>query len=145
MRNLLLILGFTGLLLSGCQTSVSGDHDTEWSFLSGPGSDSMLKTSDSFVVDSARVQGDSLILFVQYAGGCKEHAFTPYGSDYILKSEPPQIDLWFHHDANEDHCKALINRRLAFNVNAAAERLQGRGTLRIHSHPEGTPLPLQYP
>ena len=139
------LVGFA-LLLQACQTSepAVGGGDSTWSFIQRTTADSLERISDDFRLDSAALKGDSLILFVEYGGGCKEHVFTPYCSDYVLESFPPQIDLWFHHDANDDRCKAIIHQRLAFDVKPAAARLQGEGTLRIHGSGDSI-LRVQYP
>lgn len=146
MRKRTLTAAMLGMMLTACQTTDPTDSgSTAWSFITISEADSILRTSDNFQVDSAKVQDDSLILFASYTGGCKEHAFTPYCSNYILKSNPPQIDLWFHHEANGDDCKALIHERLTFDLKPAVEMLQGKGTLWIQPHPEDALLNLQYP
>jgi hypothetical protein len=145
MPRCLMIGTVFSLWLAACQSSgPSVPRSTSWSFLSRPEADTALKGSDPFRLDSARVEGDSLILFVAYGGGCRQHVFSPFSSDYVLKSLPPQVDLWFVHDADGDACEAFIHRRLAFDVRPAAEKLQGEGTLRLHA-PGDSLLLLPYP
>ncbi len=77
--------------------------------------DSLL--ADAYRIDSARVKQDSLILQVQHGGGCAVHFFALYmAPDAFMESFPPQANLYLHHNANGDACKALITQRLAISL-----------------------------
>lgn len=74
------------------------------------------KTNDSFTVDNAIVEGDNLVMYVTYGGGCKEHEFKAYASDIYMKSMPPKLGLNIEHNANEDLCKALVKDTVVFDI-----------------------------
>lgn len=78
--------------------------------------DSLSRASDPYLLESAVVEGDSLIVVVRMGGGCSEHVFTPYIRNMIYLSSPPGIDLLIHHASNRDQCLALIGKRLAFDL-----------------------------
>ncbi len=71
---------------------------------------------DPATIVSAAVEGDSLSLEVQYGGGCEEHGFALYASDMFLESEPVQVMASLAHDAKGDKCKALVTRKLRFDL-----------------------------
>ncbi|MEJ2616005.1 MAG: NigD-like C-terminal domain-containing protein [Ignavibacteriaceae bacterium] len=62
------------------------------------------------------VSGDYLILKVQYSGGCKEHEIKVYTTGAILKTNPPQAELFISHNADNDSCEALITKELKINL-----------------------------
>jgi hypothetical protein len=72
---------------------------------------------DYYRLDSLRITGEMLSIFVQYGGGCKEHVFELLSDGNIIESNPPQINLHLKHNSNHDFCKALIFQELKFNVN----------------------------
>lgn len=104
--------------------------------------DSVLKDSDPYRLDSASIEGDSLIVHVTFGGGCEEHVFTLYSSEYTYLSLPGGRDLWLHHEGNDDHCKARLYRRLAFSLGAIGGTEPG-GFLQIQRHPSDSGQPLR--
>lgn len=77
----------------------------------------MANTGAMYNVDSMRVNNDTLSVFVNYSGGCKEHSFDLYSNGMFAKSLPPQLSLCLKHTSNEDACRKLIIQELKFNVN----------------------------
>ncbi|MFM9985032.1 MAG: hypothetical protein ACKVOK_07330 [Flavobacteriales bacterium] len=73
-------------------------------------------STDPFEIVSTRVSGDSLLIQVQYGGGCKDHGFKMTTNLMWLKSKPPQLNIYLEHENNEDNCRALMNRTLAFDL-----------------------------
>lgn len=51
-----------------------------------------------------RLQGDSLMVRVQYSGGCREHGFTLNHQAFA----PMAAELWLEHDDHDDACEALV-------------------------------------
>lgn len=64
----------------------------------------------------ATIVGDSLILNVQYGGGCGEHAFELRQKGPMMKSLPPKQMLEVVHRTAGDPCRALILQRQAFDL-----------------------------
>jgi hypothetical protein len=101
----------------------------------GAGTDLFLDAVD---VDSVWVMGgETLRLQVTYGGGCETHTFRLVGKDAfgvptlgagLLPASSPlpdpgptaPLDVYLIHDANEDACRSLVSRTLAFDVSAAS-------------------------
>lgn len=73
-------------------------------------------STDAFNIESQEVKGDSLIIEVQYGGGCKEHEFRMNTNLAWMKSLPPKLNLWLEHECNDDMCRALVYQRLAYDL-----------------------------
>jgi hypothetical protein len=73
-------------------------------------------TTDPFTLVSQRTSGDSLILEVQYGGGCKEHDFDMFTNRLWMKSMPPQLNLFLEHENHDDHCRALLTETIVFDL-----------------------------
>lgn len=72
--------------------------------------------NDPVTVKGVEVSLHSLIIEVEYGGGCKNHAFELYTNKALMKSNPAQLNLWLSHDANGDNCEALVSTKLTFDV-----------------------------
>ncbi len=84
--------------------------------------------TDSFRLLESNVEGDNLILLVQYGGGCREHEWKLKTNGAYAKSLPPQITLNLEHNANSDMCRALVTDTLKFNL----EPLRYPGNLELY-------------
>ena len=74
-------------------------------------------STDPFKVLSAEISDqDSLIVEVEYGGGCKEHQFKLITTGMLKKSMPPQCTVYLEHENNEDMCRALIRQKCAFYI-----------------------------
>jgi len=81
-----------------------------------------LKT-DPITLISAKVDGDCLLLTLQYGGGCKEHQvdlalILPECGTPPLP--PPTFEI--RHNANNDACKALITKDYNFDISGIREK-----------------------
>jgi len=76
---------------------------------------------DSLRIDTASVDGDLLRLDVSYEGGCAEHAFTLYSSEYLTESLPPQTNTFLSHDAGGDTCTETVREELTFDLSPLKE------------------------
>ncbi|MFA5326379.1 MAG: NigD-like C-terminal domain-containing protein [Prolixibacteraceae bacterium] len=78
--------------------------------------------TDPVTVISGKVDGDFLILTLQYGGGCKDHQVN---LALILPEcgtpplPPPTFEI--RHNANGDACKALITKEYSFNISGLRE------------------------
>jgi len=79
--------------------------------------------TDPFNIDSVYILRDSLIVEVNYGGGCENHEFSLKSNGAYLKSKPVQLNLALEHKANNDMCRALLYKRLAFDI----KKTQGGG------------------
>lgn len=140
MKHTATILGIAAILLafSSCKKNKSATADTsgkdskqteqvkkepEWQPVvvnkgyEWPGS------TDAFNVTDVRVSGDTLLVDVNYGGGCKDHVFTMSTNGAYMKSLPPQMMLWLEHESNDDMCRAMIHTTLKFDLRSV--RYQG--------------------
>jgi len=118
----ILLLGLTCavyLAISACDTSKPTEPDPTL------GSDTIILTfgqptdmwpNDPFTLLSTDVSGDTLIVEVQYSGGCVEHDFklVCYGS--WMESLPVQVGILLSHNAHDDNCDAVITKTLRFDL-----------------------------
>lgn len=76
----------------------------------------LLKNNDSFSITNAFIWEDVLTVDVTYSGGCKEHDFQLVWDGTVIKTLPPQIDLFIIHNNNQDPCKAMVSNELQFTL-----------------------------
>ncbi len=95
-------------------------------------------STDPFTMLSQRTSGDTLFLKVQYGGGCKEHVFTMNTQLMWMKSLPPQLNLWLEHESNDDLCRALITKELAFDLKGVRSPTGNKVSLIINNDREKT-------
>jgi hypothetical protein len=74
--------------------------------------------NDQFNILDSKIEGDSLILTVQYGGGCENHTFSLFSNNMYMKSLPMQLNLFLEHKGNNDMCRALLTHRIAFDIKA---------------------------
>lgn len=72
--------------------------------------------TDPLTVEKAEIASDSLVLQVRFGGGCREHAFALVIGTAWRESYPVQVDALISHEANDDPCRALVGKRLAFSL-----------------------------
>lgn len=90
------------------------------------------------------VERNSLLVTVQYGGGCARHEFALRASHVFLESHPVQSPVTIRHNANGDLCRALLTRDLRFDLTALRDAWrrgyqQQSGTiiLRLRGYDEG--------
>lgn len=87
----------------------------------------VLNTGAAYNIDSMKINGDILSLFINYSGGCKEHSFELFSNAMYAKSLPPQLSLCLRHTNNGDSCRELVNQEIKFNVSKL--KYPGKNTL----------------
>ena len=83
---------------------------------------------DHFMLQQARMEGDTLILDIRFGGGCTTHEFLLVGNNVRLKSDPPQTNVVLAHDANGDACEALLSRSLRADVSPLRDAYRRNGS-----------------
>jgi hypothetical protein len=71
---------------------------------------------DPYEFRNMSVSGDTLVVEVQYAGGCAQHDFTLLVAPIFMESYPVQMSGSLAHDANGDMCRALVGRTLRIDL-----------------------------
>lgn len=91
----------------------------------------------------AELIGDNLRLKITYSGGCEYHYFAIFGSRAILLSNPPMMDIYLSHNANDDMCEAALSENILFDLTPLKNELQqnlGTGTIQLRIHEPGTDI-----
>lgn len=91
-------------------------------------------TGDPYAIDSVKINKDTLSVFVNYTGGCKNHNFDLFFNGKYAKSYPLKASLSLKHKANEDKCKKLVLHELKFNIAPIKESSTQTLTLIIGSN-----------
>jgi hypothetical protein len=92
---------------------------------------------DQFALDSAVVDGDSIWITIKYSGGCQVHTFALFMSPGIIKTNPPQVELYLRHSGHGDACRVLITQTIAFDIAPIHEHLAA-----YHGYTDGIWLDL---
>lgn len=71
---------------------------------------------DPYILDAARITGDTLVLRVDHGGGCRQHAFALVAWDGFLESVPVQVQAVLAHEDRDDPCDALVRSDLIFDL-----------------------------
>ncbi|MBV5349090.1 hypothetical protein JZU61_05500, partial [bacterium] len=92
-----------------------------------------LKT-DPLNLINAKIDGDCLVLTLQYGGGCKEHQIDLA----LIQPEcgtpplpPPTFEI--RHNANDDVCKALITKEYSFDISGIRENGKNKTDFILHT------------
>ena len=80
--------------------------------------------SDPFTITSAAIVADTLLVDVQYGGGCETHVFSYCWDGLFAESEPVQIWTKISHDGNDDPCDALPMEALEFDLSGLKQAYQ---------------------
>lgn len=101
---------------------------------------------DLLSITKTRIEKDSLIISVEYSGGCTKHEFKLFIGKWILKSNPPQAEIYISHNSNGDMCEAYISREIKFDLTllknwfTSGMNLKGELILRIHEPGNNEPF-----
>jgi NigD-like C-terminal beta sandwich domain len=71
---------------------------------------------DYLKVGEQYISGDFLHLKAEYVGGCKNHNIKIYTTSAIIKTNPPQAELFISHNSNGDSCAAVIIKNYVINI-----------------------------
>jgi hypothetical protein len=71
---------------------------------------------DGFGIDSSIVAGDTLLVYVNYSGGCREHDYFLFGTTGLEESIMPMVQAVLIHDGHADFCEAFLHRTLRFDL-----------------------------
>jgi len=71
--------------------------------------------SDEFIFNGMDIKSDSLILTVQYGGGCGPTSFELITDGLFMESDPVQLNIFLSF-TDEDPCEMLVTRDLCFDL-----------------------------
>lgn len=70
----------------------------------------------------AKINGDYLLLDIEFTGGCEQHRFNLYFNEVLMKSMPPKATLFLNHIDNNDKCESIVQKTLKFNIKKLKEK-----------------------
>lgn len=84
---------------------------------------------DPLSIESQSVKGNVLTLNVRHGGGCKEHRYGLAWDGRFTQTAAgePRAELTVLHDANNDRCKALVYKELAFDLSTLKQEWSEKG------------------
>jgi len=92
----------TTLINEACPNAVVVDSDSYASF-----------PNDAALITSVAIDGDCLLISVQYGGGCEDLEYNVVGQGAVMQSSPVQRDIRFSF-SDTDNCEALVTMELMF-------------------------------
>lgn len=124
------------LLLYGCtnQEEILQNNDACTKYVELNYSNYNSLKTDPLSLINAKIDGDCLILTLQYGGGCKEHQIDLA----LIQPEcgtpplpPPTFEI--RHNANDDVCKALITKEYSFDISGIREEGKNKIDFILHT------------
>jgi len=123
-RVLLLLIGL--IVVAGCGMQFGGDPivDHKSNDLDGQtGCEQIIIDEskfnsaiiDDFTIQNAFIVNDSLMVLVQYGGGCGTADFDLLTNGLFMESDPVQLDILLSF-IDDDPCEAAIQRMLCFDL-----------------------------
>ncbi|UCH11170.1 MAG: hypothetical protein JSU61_04585 [Fidelibacterota bacterium] len=88
---------------------------------------------DAVDIDSIAIHDDSLLVYVAFGGGCRDHDFFLFGSvgtEEAIALPWPIVHTLLLHDGHGDLCEAWFHRTLRFDL-APIRQLVGQGVVSI--------------
>ncbi|MHA7629302.1 hypothetical protein [Corallococcus sp. M7] len=84
---------------------------------------------DPIGIESQSVKGNVLTINVRHGGGCKEHRYGLAWDGRFTKTAAgePRAELTLIHDANNDRCKAMVYKELAFDLSTLKQEWSEKG------------------
>ena len=101
------------LAISACSEPSTEPVDAAFPTLSGGIADAR---QDALTVKDAMIDGDVLVMQVEYGGGCKDHLFALHLDGTFRESYPVQTGAMVSHNAQGDACDALVQETLTFDL-----------------------------
>jgi len=77
--------------------------------------------ADAITIDSAHIDGDTLIAHITHGGGCRTHDYQLVVGTAWMESFPVQAPGRVSHNAHSDPCKALLRRELRISLTPIAD------------------------
>jgi hypothetical protein len=95
-----------------------------------------LAETDEYTLNGADIASDSLMIEVQYGGGCGPESFELITNGLFMESNPVQLNVILAFDS-DDPCEMLVTRKLCFDLSNLAEHYNdsyqtNEGTIILH-------------
>lgn len=91
-----------------------------------------LISNDYLKINSIEFENKMLNASLSYSGGCREHYINLFSDNAIMKSNPPQVNFYFSHNANDDLCEAYITKKIIFDMSEFNKLIKGYNVVLIN-------------
>lgn len=97
--------------------------------------------SDFYTINSASIEGNELLLEIEYSGGCARHDFQFVGSPALSKSLPPQRAVRLIHKNGGDQCESIVYQTIRVDISdlAVAQTPGNQVILKLDQYSEDLP------
>ena len=75
--------------------------------------------TDEYIVNKANITGDSLMIEIQYGGGCGPVGYELYTDGLFMESNPVQLNILLAF-ADDDPCEMVVKKNLCFDLSDLA-------------------------
>ena len=101
----------------------------------------LTQKSDFYTIKSANIEGNNLLLEIEYSGGCARHDFKFVGSPALSKSLPPQRTVRLIHKDGGDECESIVYRTIRVDISelAVTQTPGSQVILKLEEYPEDLP------
>jgi hypothetical protein len=89
-----------------------------------------------FSILSAEIEGDVMSISVNYPGGKGFHDFDLVFNGIMMKSMPPQVNLFVRHSQTEDNCDRIMSDSLKFDIRGLRLGEHGSVIIRLEGYSE---------
>jgi len=98
--------------------------------------------TDDYLIKKSFISNDSLMVLVQYGGGCGPTDFDLLTNGLFMESDPVQLDVFLSF-SDQDPCEAAIQKMLCFDLSNLAVLYNdsyqtAEGTIIIHLNDSNT-------
>ncbi len=90
--------------------------------------------TQAYSIKSFSIEGDVLTIYVSYKGGCGKHDFNLYSNGLLMKSLPPQINVFLEQKVENESCSNEINQTLKFDLTPIKKPGNAKIILNINTH-----------
>ena len=106
--------------LQDCSDNITGWYETSTKpvILSDTGIGTL--QSDSISIQKVEINGDNIIIYCTYLGGCGTHSLNLYSETGFLESSPVQLRMRLIHKADSETCDKVIHVIAKFDLRQVA-------------------------
>lgn len=104
--------------LAGCDEGGSGEGDEIDDEGQAPGGSECVLGDSEFEIVESSIEGRTLRLTVEYAGGCAEHEFEAWWGGVLAPSDPPIVPVELQHYGKGETCSDLVEDEVAIDLTA---------------------------
>jgi hypothetical protein len=103
---------------AACDEGGSGEGDEIDDDGEAPGGSECVLGDRAFEIVEDSIEGRTLRLTVEYAGGCSEHEFAAWWGGVSAPSDPPIVPIELQHYGKGESCSDVVRDEVAIDLTA---------------------------